>query len=191
MQFKNHYFLLRHGQTIYQTEKRDFLYPFSENPLIPITEEGKRQVEESARKLKEKNIDLIFSSDFFRTRQTADIVSKELGVKPEFDPRLRDLNLGEFHGKPRNDYQDFFAEKIERFTKRPAGGESWNDLKNRLEDFLKELEMKYQGKNILVISHGDPLWLLAGILKGFTEEKQFLKIRNDDFYPGVGQYIKI
>ncbi len=191
MKLKNHYFLLRHGQTIYQTEKRDILYPFPEDPPIPITREGERQVKESAEKLKAKNIDLIFSSDFFRTRQTAGIVSRALGVEVNFDKRLQDLNLGEFRGRLMKDYQDFFSEKKERFFKRPKAGETWNDLKKRLTDFLEEVEKKYRGKNILIISHGDPLWLLVGILKGFTEEEEFLASRNTELYPNVGQFLEI
>jgi len=191
MQLKNRYFLLRHGQTIYQTEKRDFLYPFPENPSIPITEEGKKTVEESAKKLKAENIDLIFSSDFFRTRQSAEIIARELDLEINYDTRLRDLNLGEFHGRQITEYKNFFSEKSERFFKRPKAGENWNDLKERLKNFLDEVEKKYQNKNILIISHGDPLWLLAGILKGFKKEEEFLKSRNRDFYPAVGQLIKV
>lgn len=106
MKFKNHYFLLRHGQTPYQRDedKKGILYPYPEDPPIEITEEGKKQIEEAAEKLKKtcpepsRRIDLIFSSDFFRTQQTAGIVSKGLGLEINFDKRLRDLNMGEFHG---------------------------------------------------------------------------------------------
>jgi len=47
MKLKNKYFLLRHGQTVYQKDedKKYFLYPSPENPPIELTEEGKKQIE--------------------------------------------------------------------------------------------------------------------------------------------------
>ncbi|MDP2930343.1 MAG: histidine phosphatase family protein, partial [bacterium] len=45
----------------------------------------------------------------------------------------------------------------------------WNDLKRRTKDFLHGVERKFQGKRILVVGHGDPLWLLEGIIKGLDE----------------------
>lgn len=191
MRLKNHYFLLRHGQTVYQTEKSDVLYPNPENPPVELTDEGKRQIESAAKELKNNGINLIFSSPFFRTQQTAEIVAKELGLEINFDARLRDLNIGKFHGGPKEDYKNFFLEKRERFFKRPPGGENWRDVIKRLISFLNEVETKYQGNNILIISHGDPLWLLAGTLKGIKKEEEFLDIRKSSFYPGVGQLTKI
>lgn len=194
MNWQNHYFLLRHGQTPYQAdqEKTGLMYPFPENPPISLTEKGKEQIAEAVQQLEKENLDLIFSSDFFRTRQTAGIVTKELNLEPVFDSRLRDLDMGEFQGKPKQLYQDFFLiEKKDRFDERPPGGESWNDVKKRLNDFLTDIEKKYAGKNILIISHGDPLWLLAGMLRGFKTEEEFLDARHTDLYPNVGQFIKI
>ena len=189
MKYKNNYFLLRHGQTIYQTEKTDILYPSPENPPVTLTEEGENQIRKAAKELKEKNIDLIFSSDFFRTQQTSGIVAKELGLEVNFDKRLRDINLGIFHGGPKEKYRDFFSSREERFYKRPSEGESRSDVKKRLTDFLKEIERKYKNKNILIVSHGDPLWLLASLIKGFEKNEDFLKERYEGIYPDVGQLI--
>ena len=74
MKIKNKYFLLRHGETIYQTEKKHLLYPSPEKPPIPLTKNGKRMIAGAAEWLKDKDIDLIFASPFFRTKQSAKIV---------------------------------------------------------------------------------------------------------------------
>jgi len=192
MKLNNHYFLLRHGQTIYQTKKKGLLYPFPEKPAVKLTKEGEKQIEKLAGKLKNEKIDLFFSSDFFRTRQTAKIISQKIGVKKiNFEKRLRDLNAGIFQGGTTENYRNFFLSKKQRFSKRPPGGENWNDVKKRLLALLKEIEKKYQKKNILIISHADPLWLIAGLLKGFKKEEEFLQIRYTNLYPSVGQFIKI
>jgi len=41
----------------------------------------------------------------------------------------------------------------------------------------------------LIISHGDPLWFLAGIIKGLEINDKFLSEKHTDLYPDVGQLI--
>ncbi len=169
----NQYYILRHGQTIYQKEKKEIIYPPLENDKVCLTEKGKREIEKAAQKLKKEKIDLIFSSDFFRTRQTAEIVAKELKIGVKFDKRLRDVNLGIYHGRQKKEFYQDFPRASERFYKRPQKGETWSDCKKRMLDFIKEIDKKYQGKRILIVSHGDPLWLLEGAMKGLKNEEYF------------------
>ena len=189
MELKNKYFLLRHGETIYQTEKKDILYPFPEKNPICLTEKGMEQIKKAAKELSKKKIDLIFSSDIFRTRQTAKIVAKKLDLKINLDKRLRDVNFGIFGGKPKEKYKAFFTDRREKFFKRPPKGENWNDVKERVLDFLKEIEERYKERNILIISHGDTLWLLAGTIKCLKNEEEFLKEKYRTFYPEVGEFL--
>jgi len=45
-----------------------------------------------------------------------------------------------------------------KFKKAPSEGESWLEYQNRIVEFLKflkEVEERYTGKNILIVSHGD------------------------------------
>jgi len=212
---RNKYILLRHGETIYQIKKDDLLYPWPDF-ITSLTKKGKNQAEAAAKKLKSKKIDpvrdyrgkkkahreqisngvdLIYSSDFFRTRQTAEIVARKLGLKVKFDKRLRDINWGIYQGGPTKKYRQFFSSKKQRFSKRPPKGENWRDVKKRMSDFIKDIEKRYKNKTILIISHGDPLWLLNGVLKGLNEKELLGKRRKDfypyrDFYPGVGEILK-
>jgi broad specificity phosphatase PhoE len=39
-----------------------------------------------------------------------------------------------------------------------------------MSSFVSELEGKHQGENILIISHGEPLWLLEGWAKRLKEK---------------------
>ena len=187
---KNKYFLLRHGETIYQTKKKDFVYPWPENPAVKLTKKGENQIKPIAKKLKKEKIDLIFASDFFRTRQAAKIVAKELGLKINLDKRLRDINMGIYHGRLKEEfYRDFPRVFPLRFIKRPSGGESWQDCQKRMVDFLKEIDKKYKGKTILIVSHGDPIWLLAGAVKKWSPQ-EFLRIPKVN-YLKVGELRKL
>ena len=141
------------------------MYPFPEDNLVRINKEGEEQIKKAAEVLKNKKIDLIFSSDILRTKQTSRIVSSAIKKKVIFDKRLRETNFGDFHGKSLKSYYNYFSNFEERFVKKPSGGESWNDLIKRLKSFIKEVEKKHKDKNILIISHGDPLRFLLKIIK--------------------------
>lgn len=193
MKLNNRYFLLRHGQTIYQKNGVRVNYPNGSDSTLSITEEGEEMIKTAAESLKKENINVIFSSPALRTKQSAEITAKILGVKKiDYDKRLVDIRMGEFAGKTHEEYKKFFAEKLERFEKRPKGGENWSDIILRLKSFLKDVEQNYKNKNILIVSHADPLWLLAGLLKGFDKNEQFLATRKIglNLYPNVGELIK-
>jgi len=193
----NKYILLRHGNTIYQEEKKGFLYAIPEKDPVFLTEKGEGQIKIVVEKLADKKIDLIYSSDLARTKQTARIVAEKLGLEIIFDKRLRDINFGIFQGGEDEKYRNFFSSKKQKLFKRPPGGENWRDVKKRTADFLKEIDKKYSGKTILIVSHGDPIWLMNGLIKGFSEQVLVEKRRVDSpyssspgFYPSPGEFLE-
>ena len=149
----NKYFIMRHGGA--ESNLTGKICSRVEDP-DHLTEEGKKQVLHSAGKIKDKNIDLIFSSDFFRTKETAEIVKNEIGLsdgKLILDKRLRELCAGVYDGKNWNDYPHFLKAA-------PEGSESFSDVKKRAAEFIYEIESKYQNKNILIVTHDSPAKLL-------------------------------
>ena len=180
---------MRHGETRYQANNSNVLYPQEEQFSLSITKRAKEEIKKTAKKF--KDIDLIFASDYYRTKQTANIISKEIGLSVIFDKRLRDTNFGIFSGKPDPVYKRYFSSNLQRFVKRPPKGDNWRDIKKRVVDFIKEIDKKHKDKTILIVSHADPLWLLAGYIKGLTE-KQLLEKRNSkQLWFKVGQTMKL
>lgn len=172
----NNYFILRHGQTIHQTKKRGLLYGWpDDDPPCELTDVGRRQAEKAAEGLKDKGIDLIFSSDVLRTRLTAETVAKELGLKVNYDERLRDIDWGIFRGKSKVRAWAYYKNPKLKFEKSPPEGESWSDVRRRVLNLIEELERKYKNKNILIVSHGDPLWLLEGWFRGLSQNKLLIQ----------------
>ncbi|MBI2041975.1 MAG: class I tRNA ligase family protein [Candidatus Nealsonbacteria bacterium] len=184
----NKYYILRHGYSLRNHQKVISSWP--EVKPLPLTKKGEGQIKLAARKLKKEKIDLIFSSDILRARQTAEIVSKELGAEIEYDLRLRDINLGDFNGKPMAEFYKVFNLR-DLFWKRPLNGEDWPDCKRRMFQFVKNLEKKYKNKRILIVSHGDPLWLLEGAFRGWTNEQLWHFKEGHRNYIGTGEFRKI
>ena len=131
---------------------------------------GKKEITRVAKALKKTKIDLIFASPFKRTTESAEIVAQALKLKIIFDPRLQDVFLAKYHGRPKSEWRrDFPVGRL--FKAKPRGGEDWNDVRKRIRGFLTGVEKKHQDKNILVVGHGDPLFLLEGLIKGATNQE--------------------
>jgi len=186
----NTFLLMRHGEREDLAREKESHQNYdsvviSSKPMadIHLSARGKARVREVADELKkEGGVDLIYSSDFVRTRETSEIISEALGGVPVvYDEHLRELNHGTFfEGRTVAEYYAFFASPEERFTKKPEGGETLHDARGRMVQALREIDATHEGKRVLVISHGDPLWMLEGTLKNMTE-KELLAYRETHY----------
>lgn len=118
-------YLIRHAEK--ETE--------GENPNL--TSNGIKQAKLLAKRLKKKKFDLFYSSDMNRTRQTSEIVSKEIKMKPKIED-----SLNEYEGSDiKNPLNKWKVEERKRFR--------------RMTEFLgKLLKNPKKKKNILIIAHG-------------------------------------
>ncbi len=168
---KNNYYLLRHGMTDYQEKGLDEVYPYDGVKKVPLSEGGKKEVLETAEKVKGTKIDVIYSSDFLRTRQTAEIFRSTLNINDiYFDDRLRDVNLGIYHGKKKEEFYSFFPIDKDMFERKPEGGESYKEAQERAVNVIKDIEKKHKDENILIVSHRDIILFIEGWFKNFQGE---------------------
>jgi isoleucyl-tRNA synthetase len=160
---KNKLFLMRHGQANNNVEKILMAHPKpGENPL---TKEGKEQVKKIAGNLKDEKIEIIFSSPIQRTRETAEIIAEEIGAKVIPDERLREVELGSYEGKTWKEFLDLYPQELNPGSTDKNGIEGLDEMRSRLNLFLNEINEKYQGKNIVVVSHGGTIKALQGMLR--------------------------
>lgn len=185
MNLKNNYFLIRHGQS--ESNKKEFMSSWPEKIYNPLTLKGVKQVEEATEKLKKENIDLIFSSDLLRCKQTAEIISEGLKLDIIFEKKLREHDAGILNGKSTEEWHQFFNDMGDLFNKKAPEGESIEDIKERIKELLLNIEEKYENKNIIVISHGHPLLVFWGITNNFSE-KEFISNKSR---PKNAEIIKI
>ncbi|MCJ7786635.1 class I tRNA ligase family protein, partial [Patescibacteria group bacterium] len=170
----NNYYLSRHGHSLRQIKKVASCWP--EKIPCPLTGEGEDEVMATAKKLKKKKIDLIFSSDLLRTKETAEIIAKETGAKIIFDKRLREVNVGIFNGKDPKLVWNYINKSKKPLMVKVPRGESLISLKKRMINFLQDINKRYQNKNILIVSHELPLTILERTLKANPLE-EILELR--------------
>ena len=107
--------------------------------------------EKLSEELKKKGIDVIYFSDMNRTRQTAEIANKYLGAEIIMDKRLRDVNLGVYHGVKKKEFFKLFPKTMDNFYgRKPEGGENWGEVRKRMMDFLNDIDKKHKNKTILL-----------------------------------------
>ena len=79
-------YFVRHGETDYNLEG------IVQGQLdIPLNKKGIHQANEIKNKLKDLDIDIIFSSPLLRAKQTAEIINENLNVKIKYDERLKEF----------------------------------------------------------------------------------------------------
>lgn len=187
----NTYFAMRHGRA---QSNINHIWESGKNTTNTLLPESLGDIRENLEKLKEEyQIDVIVSSPVLRTRETAKIAAGVFGIAESeiiFDERLREINPGEsYQGKPLDSYLGLFKHYKERFTTENKEGENYRDVKKRMMNTLYDLENKYQGKNILVVSHGGPITTMMMGCSGLEEEKTTDTI-GDIHYPQNAQIKK-
>ena len=152
-------YLIRHAETIDESGIRntdETMQEINEKEILSI--EG----EEAARKLSEnnelKNLDVIWSSNYTRAKQTAKYIAFANNLPYNLDKRLCERKLGNIE-----DLATFMSDKETRDPSREQlafpnfktrDGESAYDTNKRMNEFMNEILEKYKGKRIAVISHG-------------------------------------
>ncbi|QQG46073.1 MAG: class I tRNA ligase family protein [Candidatus Niyogibacteria bacterium] len=170
-------FIMRHGEADHNVN--GYVGPVINGS--GLTAKGRKQVEKEVKKLVKEKIDIIISSPLTRAKQTAEIVSKTLGAKIEVNENIYDYNWGKLQGKTVAEGNKLFPLE-RRFKESPPGGESIPDVRARMMMELRKVVKKHGGKNILIISHGDPIWILNAALEG-AEEKDYPRL----WYPKTGE----
>jgi probable phosphoglycerate mutase len=156
--------LLRHGSTEHTPERR-----FSGRNELPLSRTGRAEAEAAAVRAKELGIDVVVASPLRRTRETAEIVGAALGVTPEFDEDLVELDFGDVEGLTYEEAAARHPLAFRRFgsdiTVAAPGGESVVDVSARVARARRRILSRYEGRTVLVVSHVTPikLFLAAGL----------------------------
>lgn len=168
--YKNSYYVMRHGQSMVNVRKE--IVSDIRNGIKPengLSDEGRRQVFYSACQIAINLSDeaLIYSSDFLRTMQTAEILADVIGVKTvETAPELRERFFGVFELKNESAY--YAALKDSALVEELDTVENMESIMNRVRQLIYNLENKHTAKKIIFVAHGDTIRAIDGVLRGLS-----------------------
>ncbi|MET9490105.1 bifunctional RNase H/acid phosphatase [Nocardia sp. NPDC006630] len=189
--------LLRHGQTELSVERR---YSGRGNP--PLTELGRAQAAAAAKMLATKgNIAAIVSSPLGRARETAEAAGRALGLPVRVLDGLIETDFGAWEGLtfPEAAQQDpeLHARWLGDPSVPPPGGESFDQVRERIEAVRRDLVSLYPGANVLVVSHVTPIKMLLQLALGVGPEILYrlhldlASLSIAEFYPDGGSSVRL
>jgi broad specificity phosphatase PhoE len=135
-----------------------------------------------------KKFDVVFCSDLSRAIDSAKLAFGEMASIIS-DARLRECDYGDMTVQPSSIVEPMQERMV---TERFPNGESYEDVKVRITDFLKFLKQNYDGKSVAIVSHKAPQLSLEILLKGKTWERAFAEDwrRTKSWQPGWEYVLK-
>ncbi len=157
--------LARHGATEYSVHKRFSGSGGRDVPLAPI---GLQQAQALAAELAERGgADVIVASPLLRTRQTAQVVASAVEASVEVDEDFAECAFGSWDGltftEVRERYPDHLDEWLASTEVAPPGGESFAQVRARVDRGRRRLIERHAGARVIVVSHVTPIKVMVGM----------------------------
>ena len=162
--------VIRHGES--EAAYMDKPFPLVDGHADPqLSETGREQAELLAERLAKAPLDAIYVTSLRRTAQTAAPLAGRLGLTPEVEPDLREVNLGEWEaGRFRKMVAENhpIAERMwaeERWDVIP-GAEPAGAFAARTGGAIKRIAAAHPDQRVAVIVHGGVIAVLLAMATG-------------------------
>jgi broad specificity phosphatase PhoE len=158
--------LARHGEAY---NPRAVLY--GRLPGVRLSAEGRRQAQALADVLAPRPLVAIYSSPMLRARRTAEVVlaSHPTLEKIRIDSDLQEVGTS-WQGEPLKSLEsinwDFYGHP------RALTDESLQTIHTRMHRWLTHVLRRHRGAEVLGVSHGDPILILTGMLRGVPLDRE-------------------
>lgn len=162
--------LVRHGETIASDPKRPF--PLLDGQGDPeLRGEGHEQAVRIGERLAGGRVDAIYVTPLRRTSDTAAPLAARLALEPIVEPRLREVNLGDWEGglyRHKVISGDPVALELiskERWDVVP-GAETNEAFAGRLKEAIGDIAAEHPGGRVVVFSHGGTIGMILSVASG-------------------------
>lgn len=162
------YFVLRHGRSIANEQGLIVSSPRDGVDHFGLTEAGIDEVRATAKQNRPQlePVARIYSSDFLRARETAEIVAESLKVDIEIASALRERSFGDWDGKSNENYQTVWEADAVDASHQKWSVESVSHVADRTMDLVTDIDRSMDKGAFLLVSHGDPLQILLTAAAG-------------------------
>jgi broad specificity phosphatase PhoE len=154
--------LVRHGESTWNREHK--VQGQHDPPLSPL---GLEQARRLATRLAGERLAAFYSSDLRRAWQTAEAVAAELGLQPVPLPGLREIALGAWEGKTREELVAEYPAEWEAWARHPSwdlvpGGEGAAPFERRVLTTLAGIQADHPTGDVLCLTHGGFIQVALG-----------------------------
>lgn len=159
-------YLARHGQS-----KANELDLFLGHGDMDLTQKGFDQAQLLANHLSTISVDVIYSSDLLRAYHTAQATAKLKNLPVIKEKGLREIDCGEWDFMKFDDLRVKFKDSFDVWVNNVAearcdGGESVEEVQNRMVETIRKIADSNSGKTILIFSHATSIRCFAGYCTG-------------------------
>ena len=159
--------IVRHGESVHNIEFRVQGQIHSR-----LTPRGMKQARQVAKILKDESVDVIFSSDLKRAKQTGQQISNGVKAPVKLEKALREVHLGGLQGKKHKEIDwDEIWPKWFKNLESVKGLESKREVEKRVGKFMRDLRRKYQGQTVVLVTHGGLIRFLLSAATGTSLKK--------------------
>lgn len=165
-------YLIRHAESIANTQGvyQGQTYDTGLSPL------GKKQAAALKERLKDEQIDALYSSPSLRCVETARPLSKYQGLEIITNKNLLEISHGDWEGKTRKEIEKLFPGQLRIWKEKPneiqmPNGENIHEVKKRVESFLEGLRKIYEQKNVLACAHDAILRIILAPILNLDYDK--------------------
>ncbi|MCU1491649.1 MAG: fructose-2,6-bisphosphatase [Acidimicrobiaceae bacterium] len=134
-------------------------------PGLHLSEQGQAEAEQVAERLAPLGVAALYSSPLERARETAQAVSRRLGLRVKVDRGLLECDFGEWTGaelSALSKLPEWSTVQHHPSGFRFPGGESFSEMRARLVGALERLVQAHPGELIVAVSHADPIKVVVG-----------------------------
>jgi len=132
---------------------------------VDLSALGIQQSKDLRGQTKDMKFDVVLCSDLKRAHDSAKLAWEDVyAIIP--DARLRECNYGTLNGASSDIVEPMQEEEC--ISKPFPEGESYEDVKARVADFLEFLKKNYDGKHVAIVAHKAPQLSLDVLLKDKT-----------------------
>ncbi|MGH7775999.1 MAG: histidine phosphatase family protein [Candidatus Dormibacterales bacterium] len=147
-------FLVRHAQSAWNRDRR-----IQGQTDSPLSELGRGQAALLAERLAGGRWVGLWSSDLRRARETAAALEAALGLAAELDAGLREIGLGGWEGRSREEIEAEDPGRWEMWRREPdwdvvPGSEGTEPFRIRVEAAMARIAARHPGGDVLVVTHG-------------------------------------
>lgn len=147
-------YFVRHAQTEWNVAGR-----IQGRQDSALTEKGIRDAKLLGEKFSNMEWDTVYTSPSNRAVRTMKLILGESTPSYQADERLLEMDLGDLEGLSMEEIKELFPERYDHYWHRPSkfihtSGESFFDVKDRIEVFIKELLAANPSGHVLIVTHG-------------------------------------
>ena len=129
---------------------------------VPLTPAGEEQAKIAGALMEGVKFDRVFASDLMRAKRTAEVAIP--GCQYEATEQLREVNVGTLAGRATDCMTDEERAAVLRDGYGIFGGETREEFRRRVTDFMKRLEALNDCENVAVFSHSGFLSTVLSIV---------------------------